>query len=285
VQHVFDVKGEYEVTFTISDGSTIVINTYLVNIIEKENITEPSDNKVIEKGTPEDIPDFENEDASISEDPVKYKETGSLDPIPETDYFIEEEPEIPQTMPSTEADKDDIPDFPITSFTASVCSLIIAMISLSMPLYMKIKVKDLLKNPKRKSIYHYIKTNPGDNFNTIKQSLGLTNGVLSYHLKVLEREKFIISYRDGGFKRFYLSGEKEINNAKRINGNQRMIMDVIKEFPGISQTEIAKKTKTTVQVVNYHIKRLLEDDLIRIEMTNGHRSQCFPKNLEIVTPI
>jgi predicted transcriptional regulator len=97
---------------------------------------------------------------------------------------------------------------------------------------MKVRVKDLLKNPKRKSIYQYIKANPGDNFNTIKQSLSLTNGVLSYHLKILEREKFIISYQDGGFKRFYLSGEKEINNVKKINGNQRMILDIIGEFPG-----------------------------------------------------
>jgi predicted transcriptional regulator len=145
---------------------------------------------------------------------------------------------------------------------------------------MKINPKDLLKHPTRKSIYRHISNYPGDNFNSIKDALKLTNGVLSYHLKVMEREKFITSKRDGGYKRFYISGNSEINNVKRFNGIQKDIFSAIKNHPGISQTQIAEKTGTTVQVVNYHIKRLQEEGIIRIYMTNGHRSQCFVENTE-----
>ena len=211
-------------------------------------------------------------------------EVSSQDPPSQTEFIEDENPDDvvakPQIRPSEDFEKDDESDFPLNPLTVSISSIILSTICLSMPLYMKINRKDLLKNKKRKTIFKYISTNPGDNFNRIKQSLKLSNGVLTYHLKILERENFITSKNEGSYKRYYIPGESSLNNVKRLNGVQNEVFNIVKNFPGISQTAIAQKLGTTVQVVNYHIKRLHDDGLIKLKMTYGHRSQCFPETCE-----
>ncbi len=302
VQHTYDAEGEYQVTLTVTDGFSSGLTTLKVTVLPnappvedeeqgqeedlEENIEDIEDEQdENEEDETSDISEDLNEDIENDLEPIVNDDVDLPDLPPETkeidhDDFDDDKPVKPQTQPLEAPKKDDKPDFPLHTITISISSIIISTLSLSLPLYMKINRKDLLKNRKRKLIYKYISTNPGDNFNGIKQALSLPNGVLTYHLKILERENFVISKRDGGYKRFYISGKSKMNNIKKLNGVQKDIFNTIRNFPGISQTEIAKKNGTTVQVVNYHIKRLQEDGLITLQMTNGHRSQCYLQNCE-----
>lgn len=297
VQHTYDVEGEYQVTLTVTDGFSTALTTLKVTVLpdappvedEEQDLEEDSEENIEdienEKDETSDVSEDLNEDIEKDIEPIVNDEVDLPDLPEETGDIIHDDldddrPVKPQTQPLENPKKDDKPNFPLHTITISISSIIISTLSLSLPLYMKINRKDLLKNRKRKLIYKYISTNPGDNFNGIKQALSLPNGVLTYHLKILEREDFVVSKRDGGFKRFYISGKSKMNNIKKLNGVQKDIFNTIRNFPGISQTEIAKKTGTTVQVVNYHIKRLQEDDLITLHMTNGHRSQCYLQNCE-----
>jgi parallel beta-helix repeat protein len=299
VHHVYVMEGEYQVTLKVSDGSSIgmdfLIVTVLQNALPEINETpdrqEEVEDETEDKGdifdiSHEQISDFPKGVIEAKEDAYEFiieKERKSsisseMEQI-ENDDYSEEISENPSIEPP-KGPRDEEPDFPAVTITVSISSIIISTLSLSLPLYMKINRKDLLKHRTRKSIYKHISTNPGDNFNSIKDALKLSNGVLSYHLKLMERENFITSKRDGVYKRFFISGNSEMNDKKRFNGIQKDIFNTIKNFPGISQTEIAKKNGTTVQVVNYHIKRLQEEGIIKLHMTNGHRSQCFLENLD-----
>jgi len=126
------------------------------------------------------------------------------------------------------------------------------------PLFAKLRRKNVLEHETRGLIRGYIIANPGDHFNSIKKALELNNGTLAYHLHVLEREGMIKSQRWGKFTRFYPSGMKVPENGSRYSEIQKLIINKIKETPGISQKDIAKIIGVTKPTINYHISKLIE---------------------------
>jgi predicted transcriptional regulator len=60
-----------------------------------------------------------------------------------------------------------------------------------------------LDQPTRHEIYLYIKNNPGVHFRGICDALGLSVGVVQYHLSVLEKAGLIDSYADGQNVRYF----------------------------------------------------------------------------------
>jgi predicted GH43/DUF377 family glycosyl hydrolase/DNA-binding MarR family transcriptional regulator len=134
------------------------------------------------------------------------------------------------------------------------------------PLYSRLKKEEVLDQFTRGRIYEYIRNNPGDHYNSIKQELNLNNGVLSYHLRTLEREQYLKSTRDGMYKRFYPVDVK----VPRVNGfgvrsiQGQMIMHII-SHPGLTQKEISAAMSTSQQVVSYHLKLMMVTGHIRAE--------------------
>jgi WD40 repeat protein/DNA-binding transcriptional ArsR family regulator len=151
----------------------------------------------------------------------------------------------------------------------------LALISLILPLYTRIKKAEVLNNEIRGMIRGYIIANPGDNYNSIKKALGLNNGSLAYHLKVLERAELIKSRQDGMFKRFYPAGMRiPHENGGEISEIQRVLLLEIAGSPGISQKEIAALLGLSKGVVNYHVKILRDKKMLKIEK-RGRKTYCY----------
>jgi predicted transcriptional regulator len=151
----------------------------------------------------------------------------------------------------------------------------LALISLILPLYTRIKKEKVLDNEIRGMIRGYIIANPGDNYNSIKRALDLNNGTLAYHLRVLERTKIIRSKQDGMYKRFYPAGMKvPAENGGEISEIQRILLKKIAESPGISQKEIAKMLGLSKGVINYHVKILYGKHLLKMER-RGRKTLCY----------
>lgn len=140
-------------------------------------------------------------------------------------------------------------------------------------LYTKLKRKKILSHGTRNMIQGYITANPGDHYNAIRRVLKLNNGALAYHLRVLEREGFIRSMRDGVRKRFYPIGVSAPQD-RRLSSIQQRIIDTIKVYPGISQIEIAAQIGVSKQVVNYHINILVGANIVRLERV-GNKTCCY----------
>lgn len=142
------------------------------------------------------------------------------------------------------------------------------------PLYTKIKKNRVLDHYLRGKIHGYIIANPGEHYNAIKDQLEVTNGALSYHLRVLEREGYIRSRMDGIFKRFYPADMKLPTTQRNISSFQEVILTIVKNNQGLSQKDIAKRIGASSQVINYHVKILEDSGLIRVDRSR-RRSRVY----------
>ena len=140
-------------------------------------------------------------------------------------------------------------------------------------MYSKIKRENLLDNAIRRRIFDHVKENPGTHYRAILNALGLSMGVLSYHLNRLEKDQYLTSRQDGMFRRFYVKGPKR--EARFVlSAIQELIIIVIRENPGISQTRIAEKANVSRKVVNYHANILQQAGIIRVDI-RGRESACY----------
>lgn len=136
---------------------------------------------------------------------------------------------------------------------------------LIVPLYSRIHHDEVLDNFTRGQIFGYIKARPGEHYNSIKESLGLTNGTLSHHLRILEKEEFIHSLRDGFNARFYPKGfQADLTNGAQMTKLQEMIFNKISQQPGISQHELVTQFGASQQVISYNLTKLVREEKIRI---------------------
>jgi DNA-binding MarR family transcriptional regulator len=144
-----------------------------------------------------------------------------------------------------------------------------------LPLYSRVRKEDVLDHFVRGQIYGYIMSHPGEHYNGIKQALKVNNGTLSHHLKTLEMQGYLKSQRDGTYKRFYPVGTK-IPRSKGIQMSdlQIEIVDAIRQIPGITQKEIAKREGITQQSVSYNLRILVRFGVLRC-VRNGVRKKYF----------
>ncbi len=145
------------------------------------------------------------------------------------------------------------------------------------PLYTRLKKNKVLDHFTRGQMHGYILANPGAHMNVIKQMFHVNNGVIAYHLKVLEREGYVRSRRDGLKRRFYpgTKSESDLQDQKKfLTEVQSLLISHIKKAPGINQKELADLANMSNQVVNYHIKKLVGLGVVVVE-TEGRATKCF----------
>ncbi|MGQ9582022.1 MAG: helix-turn-helix domain-containing protein [Thermoplasmatota archaeon] len=142
------------------------------------------------------------------------------------------------------------------------------------PLFVRIKREHVLDHFTRGQIFGFIKANPGTHYLAIQEHLEVENGVLAYHLKVLERGEYIISVRDGIYRRFYPRHMKIPTRERQLTRVQLDILDALRSNPGTSQNGLARMLGESKQVVAYHIKVLSRAGLVRVER-EGQLTRCF----------
>jgi len=138
------------------------------------------------------------------------------------------------------------------------------------PFYSKLNNSEVLGNPIRMNIYQLVVTNPGISFGSITKELKISNGTGQYHLRVLERFDYLNSRRTGKHTRYYPAGM----GSTTLSETQERIVLVIKENPGISQSDIARELDTSRQLVNYHVKKLTDKQVIIVQK-QLNLSLCF----------
>ncbi len=137
------------------------------------------------------------------------------------------------------------------------------------PMYSRISRDKVLENETRGNIYHLIARQPGMDLLSIKNALGLTNGVLAHHIHTLEREKYLRSIRDGRYRRFFIAGTK----VELVNSVEKLILWEIQSHSSINQSQIAKNIGLSRQALNYHIKKLVTHGSIITEKM-GRETIC-----------
>ncbi|MGA1848043.1 MAG: winged helix-turn-helix transcriptional regulator, partial [Thermoplasmatota archaeon] len=139
--------------------------------------------------------------------------------------------------------------------------------------YSRLRRKALTENLNRKRIMEVIRESPGIHFQKIMRVTGLKQGVLSYHVNILEKENYIKSTQDGIKRRFYLFDEMMDTNIF-LSNLQEMILSIVNDNPGITQAKISKRVGKNRAVINYHIKILRDVGYLNLSKS-GRESHCF----------
>ncbi len=155
--------------------------------------------------------------------------------------------------------------------------------TLLLPLFTRLRRKEVLNQFTRGEIYGFIQANPGIHLTAIKENLGLANGVLAYHLKVLVREEFIVVRREGGYKRFYPRDMKVPRKRVHFTRLQLDIVEKLHLHPGLTQAALARMLGESKQVINYNISVLLAADVVRVEREGG-KTLCYVKDGASIKP-
>jgi predicted transcriptional regulator len=117
-----------------------------------------------------------------------------------------------------------------------------------------------------------IDENPGIRYRELLRLVNSSNGVLSYHIEKLERMDLISVERRTRITRFF---PKNISDEiMGIIGNLRNqtsyeIIKLLFDRGPISQQEIIKYTRKAASTISWHMKKLLEDDIICIKNNNS----------------
>jgi predicted transcriptional regulator len=141
------------------------------------------------------------------------------------------------------------------------------------PLYLKLNASEVLDNQNRANIYNLISSNPGISFGTITRELRISNGTVQHHLRILETHGHVQSKRNGRQTRYYLTGVR----TSELSQTQESILQAIEENLGSSQSDIARSLGISRQLVNYHIKILVDKGLIEV-VKEKVQSFCYSLN-------
>ncbi len=160
---------------------------------------------------------------------------------------------------------------------------ILNFLAILFPMYTYLQKEDVLDQFVRGQIYGYIKTNPGVHYNRIRRELGIKNGTLSYHLRVLEKTELIKSRKEGlKYRAFYPTDMSFPKHSRfRLTELQLQIINLIKKRKGINQKEIAHNLEKKPQTINYNIKVLGQANIINIKR-RGRKTLCYEnENIDI----
>jgi len=146
---------------------------------------------------------------------------------------------------------------------------------LLVPLYTKIKREKVMDHFIRGRIYEFICSNPGVNYSFIKEQFKLTNGTVTYHLSMLERQEFIRAKQDGIYKRYFANNGGPAASDVQPMSLQLSIAKAVREKPGMTQKEIAMRLGSSKQLVSYHIRNMKKDGLLDTHR-DGRSVRIFP---------
>jgi len=119
----------------------------------------------------------------------------------------------------------------------------------------------------RGRVLGFIEANAGIHFSALRDGLGLANGVTAYHLQILEKERSILSWRDGKLRRYAVStiDMNDIDSIKNpLVGIRLAILQVLSQSGtlGLSGKEIRIQLDISRQLLSHHLRALNNNGFI-----------------------
>lgn len=131
--------------------------------------------------------------------------------------------------------------------------------------------KNVFNNSLRANIYQFICNNPGSCICDIRNHFNIANGTIYYHLKILFRNRDIISGYNGRNKLLFPEGYN-ICSESLLTPKEKHIMDVIANNKELIQKDIVIKTGYPQSTVSRILQRLrIKNYVIGKFDKNGNR--------------
>jgi len=118
-------------------------------------------------------------------------------------------------------------------------------------------------------LLQYIFENPGIRYRELLRLTGLTNGVLTYHLAILERSDRIKVDRKSRITRYYSpdisSEESNIIGCLKPDTARQIIIFML-EHDLCTFNEIVEYTKKAPSTVSWHLKRFRDSGIVTVQV-------------------
>ena len=130
-----------------------------------------------------------------------------------------------------------------------------------------IATKDKKDERTRGRILGFVEGNAGIHFSALRDGLGLANGVTAYHLRLLENENAILSWRDGKLRRYAVStiSSHDIDSIRHpIVGTRLAILEILhqSESLGLTGKEIQERLAISRQLLSHHMRSLRNSNFV-----------------------
>ena len=125
---------------------------------------------------------------------------------------------------------------------------------------------DGLELESRRRIYDYLVANPGVHLRRIGQALGMSTGMLSYHLMYLEREGMLKSETDGHRKRYFIArafmeAQRRILGVLRQGVPRKIVVEILLHSER-TFSQLREATGVSKSTLSYHLQKMMARDLL-----------------------
>lgn len=123
--------------------------------------------------------------------------------------------------------------------------------------------KNVMESPLRRSMYNYIRENPGAYLREISRALDINPTNTTWHLRKLAEAEYVRSQMSNGLKLYYpieggiKSKNDAVSGAILKNENARTIVAYLLAHPGGHQREMARAIGVNHGTVRWHLKKLV----------------------------
>jgi predicted transcriptional regulator len=136
-----------------------------------------------------------------------------------------------------------------------------------------------LDQPTRFQIYNYIKDDPGVHFRGICSGLGLSVGVVQYHLSVLEHAGLIDSFADGQNKRYFEHTAFKATDAKLTSlmhhETTAKILTTLARNDFVLHRDLACSIGISSQALSWQMNHLKGASLVNAEKVGVNVRYCL----------
>lgn len=137
-------------------------------------------------------------------------------------------------------------------------------------------------NNSQNNILKVIGSNPGIRYNELARLTGLANGVLTYHLNIMEQISYINKFRHKNVTRYYPlnvpNGDQKIISHLRVNSEKDIILFLLNhDFCTFS--EIVEYLRKAPSTVSWHLKKLCEDGILAVHHSEYNLYRINDKKL------
>ena len=143
----------------------------------------------------------------------------------------------------------------------------------------RLTLNEVLTNENRNKILDLILENPGSHFNELLRKTGLSPGNLVWHLDILKTYKIIGKKRFENYVVYFPYYQKNpISNLDlklQKSDLTLKVLEMIKKEPGIWNNLITKKMKINRKKIQYHIKKLMDLELIYSKRIGNKKKLYF----------
>ncbi|HEY7588600.1 MAG TPA: winged helix-turn-helix transcriptional regulator [Thermoplasmata archaeon] len=118
----------------------------------------------------------------------------------------------------------------------------------------------------RRRIYEYLLQNPGVHLRRIGQALGMSTGMLSYHLMYLERLGMLKSEADGHRKRYFIARafmevQRRILGLLRQDVPRRIVLEILLQGER-TFSELQAAAGVSKSTLSYHLQKMTSRELL-----------------------